>query len=115
EPVEASGRLGDLRHLGDSLRDKSGQLGDGQAGARSPRTTEPQQSPSRHPERAALHDVQPLLAGALGVAAGALLAALYPQAAEPPSTTPAEEPPKPPALNEEQEPMPRRSRPHPCP
>src|SRR5690606_706669 len=79
EPVEASGRLGDLRHLGDSLRDKSGQLGDGQAGPGPQRTAEPQSpqsSPAGNP-RATLHDVQPLLAGALGVAAGALLAALY--------------------------------------
>src|SRR5690606_26348845 len=83
EPVEAPG-LGDLRHLGDTLHDKPGQLGDGQAGPGPQRTAEPQSpqsSPAGNP-RATLHDVQPLLAGALGVAAGALLAALYPAAAE---------------------------------
>lgn len=118
EPVEAPGRLGELRHLGDTLHDKPGQLGDGQAGPGPQRTAEPQSpqsSPAGNP-RATLHDVQPLLAGALGVAAGALLAALYPAAAESPSPAPpAAEPPKPSAPDENLEPMPRRSRPEPCP
>ena len=113
EPDEAQGRVGDLRHRGESLHDKAGDLGRGS----------PAQGPDlpgnaeRHGASALsrLHTAQPLVIGALGIAAGALLASLWPEDAEP---SPEEGYPDERGAGGRPEsglePMPRRSRPGPC-
>lgn len=112
EPVEAPGRLGDLRHLGTTLYDKAGEVGSGQPGNQAqllPHASSP--APSAYPR---LKDAQPVLLGAIGVVAGALLAALLPdETTAQPQEMPDAEPPTPP--QPEVEPMPRRSHPGPCP
>ena len=83
EPVEAPGRLGDLRHLGSPLHDKVGEVGQGQPENHAQQTAihPPPQRPSSELPKAGplrLKEAQPLLVGALGLAAGALLAMLLP-------------------------------------
>ncbi|HLT03889.1 MAG TPA: hypothetical protein VK019_02860 [Pseudomonas sp.] len=113
EPDAAPGRVGDLRHQGEALHDKVGDLGQGQ-----PAQPQPPNPPGPGDAESALRlqAARPLVLGALGVAAGALLAALLPAGAEehaPAQPRPGDEPGAGDPSNGV-EPMPRRSRPGPC-
>lgn len=112
EPGVAPGRVGDLRHQGDALHDKAGELGQGQP-AQPRRPNPPEHGGAESALR--LQAARPLLLGALGVAAGALLAALMPASAEEHAPA-APSQPRPGAGDPSNgmEPMPRRSRPGPC-
>lgn len=78
EPTEAPGRLGDLRHQGERLHDKASDVGQGDIPPEQPPRPEPRDSAAFYGNRLRLQAAQPLLLGALGIAAGALLAALLP-------------------------------------